>query len=204
MDEAIRLGRLLDELLPDEAEVRGLLAMMLLQHARTPARTANDGRLVTLPEQDRRRWDRSAVDEGRQLLVSALSRGTPGPYQVQAAMAAVHADAPDHDGTDWGQLAALYGVLASMRPSPVVELNRAVAVAMADGATAGLRVLDEVGDELDGYHLLHSTRAELLLRAGDRDGARTAFERALLLTDNDRERAHIVGRLATATDDRAE
>lgn len=198
LEEAIRLARLLVELLPDEAEVQGLLALLLLQHARTPARTDRGGALVLLEDQDRTRWDARLAREGRALVRGALGRGTPGPYQVQAAIAAVHSEAMTWEDTDWRQIAALYGVLERARPTPVVTLNRAVAVAMADGADAGLRVVASVAGDLDGFHLLHATRAELLLRAGRPDEAASAFGRALELVDNDRERDHLRARLRAA------
>ncbi len=198
MEEAIRLGRVLLELLPDEAEVQGLLALQLLQHARTPARTDASGELVLLEDQDRSRWDAAGIREGRALVRNALGRGTPGPYQVQAAIAALHAEAPTFAATDWTQVAALYGVLAGLRPTPVVALNRAVAVAMADGPAAGLRLLEGLADDLDGYHLYASTRAELLLRAGQPTAAVEAFDRALAAVGNERERAHLRSRRAQA------
>lgn len=198
LDEAIRLARLLAELLPDEAEVQGLLALLLLQHARTGARTGPDGRLVLLEDQDRSRWDDDAMREGTALVRTALSRGTPGPYQVQAAIAALHAEAATFEATDWAQIAALYGVLAQARPTPVVALNRAVAVAHAEGAAAGLRLLDELADELEGFHLHHAARGELLLRSGQHEAAGAAFDRALTLVHNERERSHLEARRRAA------
>lgn len=197
-DEAIDLARVLAALLPDEAEVQGLLALLLLQHGRSPARSDGVGRLVLLADQDRSLWDTTMLREGRALVVNALQRGTPGPFQVQAAIAACHADATTDDATDWPQVAALYGVLHRLRPTPVVALNRAVAVAMADGPEAGLRLLDELGEVLDDYHLLHAARGDLLLRAGRPDQAVPALRRALALTANTREQAHLHDRLATA------
>ena len=194
MEEAIRLARMLRELLPDEAEVAGLLGLLLLQHARTPARTDHTGGLVLLEDQDRSRWDRAAITEGEALVRDALARGTPGPYQVQAAIAALHAEAPSHDETDWPQISALYGALLRLRPTPVVALNGAVALAMAHGPTAGLGSLDELADELAGYHLYHATRAELLLRADRAEEAVAAFDRALAAVGNERERAHLRAR----------
>lgn len=198
MTEAIRLARVLVELLPDEAEVQGLLALFLLQHARTAARTDASGALVLLEHQDRSRWDAGLLREGTALVRNALSRGTPGPYQVQAAVSALHGEAMSFAATDWTQVAALYGVLEQLRPTPVVTLNKAVAVAMADGPSAGLRLLEEVIDELDGFHLLHATRGELLLRDGQHAAATDAFDRALALVGNDREREHLRRRRALA------
>jgi len=197
-DEAIRLGRLLVELLPDEPEVHGLLALVLLQHARRDARTDADGGLVRLRDQDRARWDRAAIDEGRALLVGALRSGRAGPYQVQAAIAAVHADATDAASTDWPQVVRLYDVLLRLEPSPVVALNRTVAVAMASGPDAGLAALAPVerAGALDDYLYLHATRADLLRQAGRVPEARAAYQRALRLVTNGTERAFLERRLA--------
>lgn len=200
MEEGIRLARLLTEVLPDEAEVQGLLSLLLLQHARTAARTDSDGGLVLLEEQDRSRWDAALVHEGTTLVRSALARGTPGPYQVQAAIAALHGEAITFETTDWPQIAALYGVLHQFRPTPVVALNRAVAVAMADGPPAGLRLLDDLAEELAGFHLYAATRAELLLRDGQDEAARDAFDKALETVTNERERAHLVARRSRTVD----
>ena len=155
--EAIRLGRLLASLMPDEAEVTGLLALMLLTESRRPARTAADGELVLLADQDRSRWDRALIDEGHALVRRCLRRNQPGPYQIQAAINAVHTDAPTAAATDWRQILALYDQLMALAPSPVVALNRAVAVAEVDGPAAALAVVDGIG--LDDYYLLHSIRA---------------------------------------------
>lgn len=194
-DEAIRLGRLLVELLPDEPEPKGLLALMLLTEARRPARIDSDGRLVRLADQDRTAWRRDLVVEGHELVRDCLRRNLPGPYQVQAAIAAVHADAPSAAATDWAQIVALYDLLQELRPGDqVVALNRAIAVAEVRGATAGLDALATV--DLDGYHLLHATRAELLSRLGRDDEARTAYERALALVDNRAVRDHLDERRA--------
>ncbi len=194
--EAVHLGRVLDRLLPDEPEARGLLALMLLSEARR-AHRIHDGVLVPLEEQDRSRWDRALIEEGLALLDSALAAGRPGPYQVQAAIAACHASAPDAAGTDWRQIAALYAELARTTPSPVVELNRAVAVAMADGPPAGLALVDALAatGALDGYHLLPATRADLLRRAGRRTEALAAYEDAVALAPTDPERAYLARRV---------
>ncbi len=164
--EAIRLGRLLDHLLPGEPEVEALLALMLLHHSRRDTRIDADGLLAPLEEQDRTRWDREAIEEGATLVESALRRGLPGPLQVQASIAALHAQAPSMADTDWSQIAALYDVLNSRWPSPVVALNRAVAVGMSEGPEVGLAMLDDLGADLDGYHLRHAARADLLRRSG--------------------------------------
>ena len=191
-DEAIRLGRLLVELLPDEPEARGLLALMLLTEARRAARTDADGALVRLVDQDRRRWDDSLIAEGHQLVRDCLQRNSPGSYQLQAAIAAVHADAPDAAATDWSQIVALYDHLLRLRPNAVVGLNRAIAVAELRGAAAGLAALD--GLDLDGYHLYHAARAEMLARVGRTTDAVEAFGRAEALTTNDVERRHVAAR----------
>ena len=196
--EAIRLGRILAELLPDEPEGLGLLALMLLHDARREARTGADGELVLLEDQDRSRWDSASIDEGRALLDRALRLGRPGAYQVQAAIAALHDAAAQAGDTDWRQIAALYARLAGIAPSPVVELNRAVAIAMADGPEAGLARLDALaGDErLATYPYFHSARADLLRRLGRRAAAGDAYRAALALTSNEVERAFLTRRLA--------
>ncbi|GAA4006067.1 sigma-70 family RNA polymerase sigma factor [Allokutzneria multivorans] len=195
--EAIRLARVLAELMPDEPEAVGLLALMLLHHARREARTGQDGELITLEEQDRARWDRVAIAEGVQLLDSALRRRRAGPYQVQAAIAACHATADSAGDTDWPQIAALYGQLARVAPSAVVELNRAVAISMADGPAVGLRLVEALRDkgELAGYHLLHATRADLLRRLRRNAEAASAYREAMALTTTDAERRYLARRL---------
>jgi RNA polymerase sigma-70 factor (ECF subfamily) len=196
-EEAIRLGRVLCELLPGEAEVRGLLALMLLHNARHEARRTSEGDLVLLEEQDRGLWSQAAIDEGRRLAESAL-RAAPGPYAVQAAIAAVHAGAALAAETDWAQIVGLYDVLLRMQPSPVIELNRAVAVAMAHGCEAGLRLLDDLEehDALRGYYLLPAARADLLRRLGDWSAAANAYRAALALVAQDTERRFLARRLA--------
>jgi RNA polymerase sigma-70 factor (ECF subfamily) len=194
-DEAIRLAKLLAVLMPDEPEPLGLAALMLLHDARREARTGPRGGLVLLDEQDRSLWDQARMAEGRSLLERALSLRAPGPYQLQAAIAAVHADAAHADETDWRQIAALYAELARLTPSPVVELNRAVAVAMAAGPEDGLRLVERIAG-LDGYHLFHATRADLLRRLGRRDEAAAAYGRALALAANETERSFLERRLA--------
>ncbi|HET9521636.1 MAG TPA: RNA polymerase sigma factor [Candidatus Limnocylindrales bacterium] len=200
--EAIRLTRVLASLMPDEPEVLGLLALMLLHDARRDARTEPDGSLVLLEDQDRLRWDRAKVDEGRELLDRALRMHRVGPNQLQAAIAALHDDAGTPDETDWAQIAALYGALGRMAPSPVVELNRAVAVAMASGPEHGLELIDLVaaGGQLEEYPYLHAARADLLRRLGRHDEAAEAYRRARSLTGNVAEQAFLDGRLAEAAD----
>jgi RNA polymerase sigma-70 factor, ECF subfamily len=195
MAEAIRLGGILAALMPDEPEVLGLEALMMLHAARSVARTSADGDLVLLEDQDRTLWDRDHIARGVALLDRAIALRRPGPYQVQAAIAALHTEAERPEDTDWPQIAALYGGLAMYQPSPVVELNRAVAVAMADGPGAGLALLDDL--PLDGYHLYHATRADLLRRLGRPADARAAYRRAHELATNERERAFISRRLET-------
>ncbi|MFE6779292.1 RNA polymerase sigma factor [Streptomyces sp. NPDC057702] len=191
--EAIRLARILRRLLPAEREVTGLLALMLLTHARRAARTDADGALVLLAEQDRTRWDRPMIEEGRDLVVRALRGGPAGPYGVQAAIAALHDEAADLATTDWPQLVALYDVLLALTPSPIVALNRAVAVAMRDGPEAGLALLDALADErqLRGYHPYPAARGDLLRRLGRRDEAAAAYREALALAGTEPERAHL-------------
>jgi RNA polymerase sigma-70 factor, ECF subfamily len=195
--EAIRLGRLLLELLP-EPEVIGLLALMLLHESRRAARTTPDGDIILLDQQDRSLWDRDLIAEGVELVDRALRSRRFGPYSIQAAIAAVHADAPASDATDWPQIVALYDVLARIEPSPVVELNRAVAIAMRDGPEAGLVQVEAILDagHLAGYHLAHAVRADLCRRLGRVDDARAAYERALALARQAPERRFVERRLA--------
>jgi RNA polymerase sigma-70 factor (ECF subfamily) len=196
-EEAILLGRLLHRLLPDDAETGGLLALMLLHHSRGAVRQDSDGRPVPLGEQDRRRWHRNLIAEGVDLLDRAMARRSPGPYQLQAAIAAVHAQAPAFEVTDWPQIAALYGELARRAPSPVVEINRAVAVGMADGPPAGLAVLEPIlaAGTLTGYAPLHAAHADLLDRAGRRGAADAAWALAIQATDNAPLRAELQRRV---------
>jgi len=184
--EAIRLARLLVELMPDEPEAAGLLALLLLTESRQAARTAADGSPVLLPDQDRARWDRALIAEGQALVRACLRRNVPGPYQIQAAINAVHSDAGVAADTDWRQILALYDQLLVLTPTPVVALNRAVALAEADGAAAGLAAVD--GLPLEDYHLYHATRANLLERLGRDAEADVAYQRALGLTTNAAER----------------
>ncbi len=171
LDEAIRLGKLLAVLMPDDAESLGLLALMLLHDARRETRLDASGDLVLLADQDRARWNRDRIDEGRRVLDRAIGLRRPGPYQVQAAIASLHADEP----TDWQEIAVLYGRLAELSPSPVIELNRAVAVAMAEGPERGLELIEPLEEPLDGYHLMHSARADLLRRLERTDEAAEAY-----------------------------
>ncbi|WP_055489308.1 RNA polymerase sigma factor [Streptomyces sp. TP-A0356] len=187
--EAVRLGRLLSELMPDEPEVTGLLALMLLIEARRRARAGHDGELVPLPEQDRTRWDRDLIAEGQTLVRRCLRRNRPGPYQVQAAINAVHSDAPTADATDWGQILRLYDQLTALTPSPVVALNRAVAVAETEGPRSALELVDSL--DLDGYHVFHAVRADLLRRLGRAADAVRAYEAAIARTGSPAERAHL-------------
>jgi RNA polymerase sigma-70 factor (ECF subfamily) len=180
--EAIRLTRVLADLMPDEPEVLGLLALLLLIEARRDARTRADGTMVLLSEQDRRRWDRDLIDEGQAIVRRCLRRNQPGPYQIQAAINAVHCDAASASDTDWQQVLALYDQLLAVAPTPVVALNRAVAVAEVHGPALALAAIEEL--DLDDYHLYHATRGELLARLDRRDDARRAYERASDLTTN--------------------
>jgi RNA polymerase sigma-70 factor, ECF subfamily len=199
--EAIRLGRLLADLMPDEAEAWGLLALMLLHDARRPGRLDTHGDLVPLEEQDRTTWNRPQIDEGAAILERALRRQRPGVYQVQAAIAACHAEAPVAAATDWPQIALLYGELERLAPGPVVELNRAVAVAMADGPAAGLDLVDVLtrSGQLVGYQLLPATRADLLRRLGRNNEAAIAYREALDLTTAEPQRRYLERRLTDAT-----
>jgi RNA polymerase sigma-70 factor, ECF subfamily len=194
--EAIRLARILAGLMPDDAEVLGLTALLLLQYSRRAARLDADAEPVTLEDQDRSLWNRDEIAEGLAVLDAALRRREPGPYQVQAAIAACHARAERAADTDWAQIAALYGRLAELVPSPVVRLNRAVAVAIADGPAAGLALVDALGDELTGYRQVPATRADLLRRLGRLDEAATAYREALAMTESDAERRFLIRRLA--------
>ena len=196
--EAIRLGRLLAKLMPDEAEVRGLLALMLFHDARRGARVDESGRFVPLDEQDRSLWDQGRIAEGRGELERAMRMKAPGPYQLQAAIAALHVEAQGADETDWAQIAELYGALARISPSPVVEVNRAVAVGFASGPEAGLELLEPLLEDsrLERHQPLRAAHAELLRRAGDSDGAAEAYRRAIELSANEVERAELEKRLA--------
>jgi RNA polymerase sigma-70 factor (ECF subfamily) len=195
--EAIRLGLLLSRLMPDEPEVWGLLALMLLHDVRRAARVDEQGRYVGLGEQDRSRWDERRLREGLEALARALRFRRPGEYQLQAAITALHLQAADEDTTDWAGISELYGALAEVAPSPVVELNRAVAVGFANGPQAGLELLDPLLADaaLGRYQPLHAAHAELLRRAGDEAAAAAAYQRAIALTGNEIERVELARRL---------
>jgi RNA polymerase sigma-70 factor (ECF subfamily) len=195
--EALRLARLLAELMPDEPEVVGLLALLLLTESRRTARTAPDGSLVLLPDQDRSRWDRSLIAEGQALVAACIRRNQPGLYQLQAAINAVHSDARSAADTDWGQILQLYDQLLTVAPTPVVALNRAVAVAEVEGSAAALAVVDAL--DLGGYHLFHATRADLLRRLGSDGEAAAAYAAALALTGNAAERRFLEDRRRSLT-----
>jgi RNA polymerase sigma-70 factor, ECF subfamily len=192
--EATRLGRLLATLMPDEAEVAGLLALMLLTEARTAARTSSDGDLVLLADQDRSQWDRALIEEGHALVRKCLRRNQPGPYQIQAAINAVHTDATTAAATDWRQILALYDQLLTLAPSPVVRLNRAVAVAEVDGPAAALVIVDDIN--LDGYYVFHSIRADLLARLGRTTEAADAYSAAIATAGNAAEQRFLRARRA--------
>jgi RNA polymerase sigma-70 factor (ECF subfamily) len=192
--EGIRLARLLAQLMPDEPEVHGLLALLLLTESRRAARVAPDGSLVRLGDQDRTRWSRELIDEGQAIVRACLRRNMPGPYQIQAAIAAVHADAAIASETAWDQIVALYDQLLALVPTPVVALNRAIAIAEVAGPEVALPIVDSL--EADAYHLLHATRADLLERLGRPAEAAAAYDRALALTDNAAERRLLAERRA--------
>jgi RNA polymerase sigma-70 factor (ECF subfamily) len=200
VDRAIDLARMLHVLMPDESEVRGLLALLLLTDARRASRIGRDGELLLLADQDRTRWDAVAIAEGRALVVQALRRGRPGRFALQAAIAAVHADAPSFPETDWPELLSLYDALFAAWPSPVVALNRTVPLAMVRGPRVALAAVDELAADgrLDGYRYLPATRADLLRQLGRPVEAGQAYRQALALTDNDAERAFLVGRIVEA------
>ncbi|MGZ8661912.1 MAG: RNA polymerase sigma factor [Actinomycetota bacterium] len=194
-EEAIWLTRVVGRLLPGQPEVLGLLSLRHLQHSRRAARVDPAGDLVLLDDQDRSRWDQDMIDEGLRTLDRAVELRSAGAYQLQAAIAATHARAPRPEDTDWPEIASLYTALAARHPSPVVSLNRAVAIAMADGPGAGLPLVDELAGELDTYHLFHATRADLLRRLGRGAEAERAYRRALVLATNPAERRFLEGRL---------
>jgi predicted RNA polymerase sigma factor len=196
--EAIRLTRAVHRLLPDDGEVAGLLALMLLTDARRPARTGADGSLIPLAEQDRSRWHAASLEEGLALISATLAQGPVGPYQVQAAIAAVHSEATKADDTDWPQIVALYDLLLRMSPNPVVTLNHAVAVAMASGPQAGLELLDQLrtDERIAGHHRFDAVRAHLLEMAGETDSARECYRRAARRTTSLPERRYLESRAA--------
>jgi RNA polymerase sigma-70 factor (ECF subfamily) len=200
--EAIRLARLLAQLMPDEAEVTGLLALVLLVEARRPARTGSDGSLIVLTEQDRAKWDTAMIAEGHALVRACLRRNRPGPYQLQAAINAVHDDAATAEETDWGQILALYDQLMIVEPTPVVALNRCIAVAEVHGPAAALDLL--AGLELDDYHLFHATRAEMLRRLGQPAEAAAAYDAAIVRAANGAERTFLQQRRDSLTAEQGE
>ncbi len=201
--EAVRLGRVLADLMPDDPEVLGMLALVLLHDSRRDARQSPNGLPVLLEDQDRSTWDRNKIQQGVSLVERALRMGRPGRYQVQAAIAALHSQADSPESTDWPQIAALYGSLSQMQPSPVVDLNRAVAVAMAQSPEQGLQAMDrtEVAAPLQEYRWYHSARADLLRRLGRSEEAGAAYRRALELTTNASETKFLEGRLAEVDSD---
>jgi len=201
--EAIRLARLLREMYPQDAETAGLLALTLLHDSRRHARVDGDGALITLEEQDRSTWDRTEIDEGLALVELALGLGNPGPYQIQAAIAALHAQAAAASQTDWAQIDALYAELAKLNPSPIILLNRAVAIGMSEGPERGLLMIDGLGvsGALAEYHLLHAARADLLRRSNRREAAAEAYRRALALATNETERRYLQRRLSELGDE---
>jgi RNA polymerase sigma-70 factor (ECF subfamily) len=194
--EAIRLARAISGLMPDEAEVAGVLALLLLTESRWPARYASDGALIVLRDQDRSLWDRALIEEGHAIVRACLRRNQPGPYQIQAAINAVHADAASIEATDWSQILTLYDQLFAITPTPVVGMNRAIALAEVRGPQAALEILDDL--DLDEYHLFHAARADLLRRLGRHDDANRAYTRAMTLSASDAERTFLLHRLETA------
>jgi len=201
-EEAIRLGRSLHEALPDDGEVTGLLALMLLTHARHRARTAGDGSLIPMAEQDRSRWDRAAISEGIAFITTALPRGPTGPYQLQAAIAAVHDEAQSTDTTDWAQIAALYGVLLRLDDNPVVALNHAVAIAMATGPDAGLELLNRLDSDprINADRRYHAVRAHLLEQNGNRQAALSAYQEAARRATNLQQQRYLNRQIARLQD----
>jgi RNA polymerase sigma-70 factor (ECF subfamily) len=198
--EAIRLARALVELMPDEPEAAGLLALVLLSESRVPARTVQ-GDLVLLRDQDRSRWDRSMIEEGQAIVRARIRRGRPGPYQLQAAIQAVHCAADSFEATDWPQIVALYDQLLSLMPTPVVALNRAIAVAEVEGPGPALVMIDAIATDLENYHLLHAARGTVLRRLGSREGARAAFERAAQLAATEADRRFLAQQIEVLEDE---
>jgi RNA polymerase sigma-70 factor (ECF subfamily) len=197
--EAIRLARALVALMPDEPEAAGLLALMLLSESRAPARTS-EGELVLLRDQDRATWDRSMIEEGQAIVRACIRRGRPGPYQLQAAIQAVHCDAGSFEATDWSQIVTLYDHLSSVMPTPMVALNRAIAVAEVEGPRSALTTLDAIAPDLEHYHLLHAARGTMLRRLGRRDEARAAFERAAQLATTEADTRFLARQIEAAED----
>ncbi|GMQ84611.1 MAG: RNA polymerase sigma factor [Acidimicrobiia bacterium] len=200
--EAIRLGRALVELMPDEPEAAGLLALMVLSESRVPARTA-EGTLVLLGDQDRAQWDRTMIDEGHAIVRACLRRDRPGPFQLQAAIQAVHCNADSFEATDWPQIVALYDHLFSVMPTPVVALNRAIAIGEIEGPGAALTALDAIGPDLDDYHLMHAARGATLRRLGQRDTAKAAYERAAHLAATEADRRFLAVQIEELAEEEA-
>ena len=198
--EAIRLTRALVELMPDEPEAAGLLALLLLSESREPARTA-DGAIVLLRDQDRTKWDRTMIEEGHAIVRACIRRGQPGPFQLQAAIQAVHCAADSFHASDWPQIVALYDQLFSIMPTPVVALNRAVAVAEIEGPAAALTTLDAIAPDLDTYHLLHAARGTMLRRLGQPDAAQAAFQRAADLAATEKDRRFLAQQIKKLVED---
>jgi len=198
--EAIRLARALVELMPDEPEAAGLLALMLLSEARVPARTS-EGALVLLRDQDRTNWDRTMIEEGHAIVRACLRRNRPGPFQLQAAIQAVHCDADSFEATDWPQIVALYDQLFSVMPTPVVALNRAIAIGETEGSGAALTALDAIAPDLDHYHLMHAARGTALRRLGQRDAAKAAYERAAYLAATEADRRFLAQQIDELAED---
>ena len=200
--DAFRLARALVELMPDEPEAAGLLALMLLSESRVPARTA-EGALVLLRDQDRTKWDRTMIEEGHAIVRACIRRDQPGPFQLQAAIQAVHCEADSFEATDWPQIVALYDHLFSVMPTPVVALNRAIAIGEIEGPGAALTALDEIGPDLDNYHLMHAARGTTLRRLGQRDAAKAAFERAAYLAATEADRRFLAQQIEELAEDGA-
>jgi len=200
--DAIRLGRALVELMPDEPEAAGLLALMLLSESRVPARRS-EGALVLLRDQDRANWDRSMIEEGQAIVRACIRRDLPGPYQLQAAIQAVHCDTDSFEATDWHQIVALYDQLFSMMPTPVVALNRAIAIGEAEGPASALAALDAIAPDLDHYHLMHAARGTTLHRLGERDAAKAAYERAARLAPTEADQRFLAQQIEELADSRA-
>jgi RNA polymerase sigma-70 factor (ECF subfamily) len=198
--EALRLGRALVDLMPDEPEAVGLVALMVLSEARMPARMV-DGEAILLRDQDRAKWDRTMIEEGHRLVTACVRRNQPGPYQLQASIQAVHCDADSLETTDWAQIVTLYDHLYSMTPTPVVGLNRAIAISETDGPADALAAIDAVAPDLDGYHLMHATRGTMLRRLGQNADAMVAFERASHLAPTDADRRFLKQQLAELASD---
>jgi RNA polymerase sigma-70 factor (ECF subfamily) len=200
--EAIRLARALVELMPDEPEAAGLLALMLLSESRMPARRER-GALVLLRDQDRTKWSRTMIEEGQAIVRACIRRARPGPFQLQAAIQAVHCHAASFEATDWPQIVALYDHLFSVLPTPIVALNRAIAIGETEGASAALTALDAIAPDLDTYHLMHAARGTVLRRLGQRDAAKAAFERAVQLAATEADRRFLAQQIEELTEDGA-